>query len=225
MSIGRRRSGFVLAILLASGCMGPVMIREHKFVVSDLRETAAEQIESELKRDGINVRRVVGQSKGSILGDNIADDTFVIADPNYTDRDLTRVTNRLTNPKRNDPIVVQYTIVQQRYASASGEGVARVELRVDLTENAKAFYKKTGARVALRRTVGEQTSTFDYQRRSGEEYVDIYVVPDYADASFKPGSFIRISLSYPYAAKRLPWEPGVLVRLWRSLFGKKAHGS
>jgi len=212
--------GLVLVVGMASGCVSPVAIREHRFVVSDLRDTAATAIESELKKDGVNVRRVDSQAKGSILGDEIADYTFVITDPNYTERDMAKVTKRVTNPKREDPIVIRSTTVEQRYVSASGEGTARVELRVDLTENAKAFYKKTGTQVALRRSAGQQTATFDYQRKSKEEYVDIYVVPDYAETTFKPKTFLRISLSYPYATQRLPWDPWY-VRLWKSLFGEK----
>ena len=220
MNLLLRRWGFWVVLVVANGCAGPVAIREHTFVVSDLRETAATQIESDLKKQGVNVRRVDAQTKGSILGDEIADYTFVVTDPNYTERDMARVTKLVTNPRREDPIVIRSTTVEQRYVSASGEGTARVELRVDLTENATAFYKKTGAQVALRRGVGQQTATFDYQRKSKEEFVDIYVVPDYAEAGFKPKTFLRISLSHPYATARLHWDPWY-VRWWKALFGEK----
>lgn len=220
MSESRQGWFLVVVVALAGGCVSPVAIREHRFTVSDLRDTAATQLESELKKDGVNVRRVDSQAKGSILGDRIGDYTFVISDPDYTDRDMAKVTERVTNPKREDPIVLRSTTVEQRYVSASGDGTARVELRVDLTENAKAFYKKTGTQIALRRTPGQQTATFDYQRKSREEYIDIYVVPDYAEATFKPKTFLRISLSHPYATQRLRWDPWY-VRLWKALFGEK----
>ncbi len=47
--------------------------------------------------------------------------------------------------------------------------------------------------------------------------------PNYAEATFKQKTFLRISLSYPYSTKRMPWDPWY-VRLWRALFGKKNEG-
>jgi len=213
--------GLVFLVVLAGGCASPVpvTIHEHRFVVSDLRETTAAQLEAELQKEGINVRRVDSQPKGSIIGIEIADYTFVISDPNYTERDLAKVTKRITNPERKEPIVIRSTTVEQEYASVWGEGTARVVLRIEITEGARVFFKETGEEVPLQRIPGKKAATFEYERKRKEEYVDIYIVPGDADPHFKPKTFLRISLSYPYETKQLPWDQWY-VRLWKALFGE-----
>jgi len=206
-------------VVIVAGCATHVPIREHRFTVSDVRQSTVKHLERELKAKGYNVHLLRSEAKGSILGDDIKDQTFLIRSDDYTEVDLRNVTALVTNPKREDPIKLKSTEVDQDYVSASGEGSAAVKLTVELTENAKAYYKKTGNQIHLRRLSGQQSATFAYHRKSGEEYVDIYIIPQYSETNYKPKTFLRISLSYPYSAKRMPWKPWY-VRLWEAITGK-----
>ena len=190
-----------------AGCATHVPIREHRFTVSDVRQSTVQTLERELKAKGYNVQLLQSEAKGSILGDDIKDQTFLIRSDYYTEVDLRKVTALVTTSKREDPIRLKSTEVDQNYASASGEGSAGVELTVEITGNANAYYKKTRSKIYLQRLAGQQSATFAYQRKSGEEYVDIYIVPEDSKEKYKPKTFIRISLSYPYSAKRIPWKP------------------
>jgi hypothetical protein len=204
---------------MVTGCATHVPIREHRFTVSDVRESTVQNLERELKAKGYNVRVLDSKPKGEILDEEIKDQTFVIRSDDYTDVDLRNVTALITNPKHEDPIRLKSMEVDQNFVSASGGGSATVKLTVALTENAKAFYKKTGNQIHLQHLSGQQSATFEYYRKPGEEYVDIYIVPEYAEANYKPEKFLRISLSYPYTAEKLPWKPWY-IRLWEVLTGK-----
>jgi hypothetical protein len=181
-------------------------VKEHRFSVSDVRESTVRSLVGDLRAKGYNVVSLSSRSKGSILGDEVADRTFVIRDAGYTEGDLRVVTGLITDPNRGDPIRLKRTEVDQTFVSASGEGSAAVELTIELTQNARAFYKGTGEPIHLRRRSGQQSATFAYQRKPGEEYVDIYIVPDYAEKGFTPKTFLRISLAYPYTADVMPWK-------------------
>ncbi|MEO0080870.1 MAG: hypothetical protein ABIL25_01090 [candidate division WOR-3 bacterium] len=216
----------VLAALtvMTSSCVRRVYVNEHRFTISDVSEGVANDIERELKEGGYRVRTVSANKKGEILGrEDIEDRTFVLESDGYTDEDVRKVTAIVTNPRRNEPIALRYTAVQQDYVSAAGAGTASVEVSFDLTENARAYFKATGQPVQMRRLSGQQTATFSYRRQKGEEYVDIYVVPEGAGPGYKPRTFHRISLSYPYADRVLPWE-SCWTRFWkwvRSIFGSR----
>lgn len=216
--------GLLAICLVAIGCRSPISIQGHSFTITELRESTAREIESEIKKDGINIKITKREpSGGSIFGEEIADYTYQVVDPNYTHKDMVRVTRRITNPKRDDPVAIESTMVEQRYGSVAGEGTSNVRLRVEATEGAQAFYKKTGLPLQLRPSRGQQSIEFDYLRRRREEYVDIYLIPQHADPDFKPRTFLRISLSHPYETRRLPWDPWY-VRFWnsvKSIFGKK----
>lgn len=207
------------AIALSSGC-AQVAIREQRVTVSDIRVSTANDIQQELTKMGYDVRLGDSTTKGSIFGDEIKDQTFLISGKNFTQVDLRRVTEQITRSNRRDPIVLTSTEVDQKYTSASGEGRAAVTLRVDLTGNGRAYYKATDALVPVTRVSGQQTATFSYERKKGEEYVDVYIVPDDAKPDFRPSTFLRFSLSSPYTTERLPWDPWY-VRLWEALIGEK----
>jgi hypothetical protein len=213
----------ISTVLAVAGCSHVFYVREQRLRISDIRASAADDLVKELRSNGYHVHVDSLNKKGEILGDAITDQILVIADPDFTDDDVRRITDIVTSARRKDPILLRSTAVEQNYVSASGEGTANVELTIELTGNATAYYKETGKVVSLRREPGQQTATFDYRRRSKEEYVDIYIVPEYAQPGYKPKSFLRISLSYPYEARRMPWETcWTRFSKWvRSLFGKK----
>jgi len=208
-----------VCIVVFAGCVAHVPIREHRFTVYDIRQSTVKTLEQELKAKGYNVQVPPSVTKGSLLGDDIKDQTFIVRSDGYTEVDLRNVTALITNPKREDPINLKSTEVVQKFVSASGEGSAAVELTVEITENAKAYYKKTGKQIHLRRSPGQQSATFAYHRKPREEYVDIYIVPDFSEPDYKPKTFLRISLSYPYSAKRITWKSW-WVRLWEAITGK-----
>jgi hypothetical protein len=191
------------------GCApNSVSIREYRITVTRISDSAAEQIERELNHSGYIVRREESEESRSPLGsDRTSDITFVMHDQGLTEYDVKKVTSRLMNMQLKDTIDLKRTIVEQQYASASAIIMAVVELRIDVTENASAYYKDTGMPVKLQRLEGQQSATFLYDRKKGEEYVDIYIVPDDAPPDFKPKTFLRVSLFSPFKSQHLPWEP------------------
>lgn len=205
----------VLGWALSGGCTHDFPVTEHKFVISNLRASTVAEIKAEIEGEGVNVQLLKATPKGAILGEPIQDQEFtiVIVGDNYGEAKFAKITRLIMRDNRSDPIVLRTTKIEQEYASASGEGNAAVKLRVEVTENAKAYYRETGLPVEIRRSEKGDDAWFEYQRRANEEYVDIYVVPEGATRDYLPVTFLRISLSYPYRSTREPWQ-----NAWQRVF-------
>lgn len=213
----------VCAAAIFIGCAPHVPIKEHRLIISEVRQSTIQNLERELKAKKYNVQVEHSETKYDSFDDDVKDHTFVIRSDDYTEADLRKVTDLIENLKYEDPIELESMEVVQNFVSASGRvKVKPLELKIEVTENANAFYKKTGEQIELNRHPGHQSATFEYLRKEGEEYVDIYILPDYAEKNDTPKYFYRIDLYSPYTVKKIPWKR-FYVRFWdwlKKLAGK-----
>ncbi|MEE9356283.1 MAG: hypothetical protein V3U75_11895 [Methylococcaceae bacterium] len=202
------RLSILVQLILLMGCAtdNNFPIREHTFKITDLRESAAQEIISKIEASQYNIYIENQSLKTKVDGEEVNDYTFTISDPNYTNSDIASVVNQITGQDRRDPVVLRSTKIVQEYSSASGAGTAQVRLRIDITQNAKAYYKETGYPIDVKWGASGNTAWFTYDRRENEEYVDIYILPLDTSADSKPKKFQRISLHAPYTAQILDWK-------------------
>lgn len=198
---------FSLSVIIV-GCAsnGNFSIKEHRFKITDLRESTAQEIISKIESSQYNAYIEDKSFKTKVVGEEVSDYTFVISDPNYTNNDIAYIVNRILGQNRRDPVVLRSTTVIQEYSSASGAGTAQVRLRIDITKNANAYYKSTGYPVEVKWDDSGKSAWFLYDRQEKEEYVDIYILPTETPTDSKPNKFQRISLHAPYSAQILDWE-------------------
>lgn len=207
-------------LMFIVGCTtdGNFPIKEHRIKITDLRESTAQEIISKIEGSQYNAYIEDKSLKTEVDGEQVNDYTFVISDPNYTNNDIAPIVNRIIGESRRDPVVLRSTTVVQEYSSASGAGTAQVRLRIDITHNAKAYYKDTDYPIDVKWDDSGQTAWFLYDRRENEEYVDIYILPTDTPPDSKPNKFQRISLYAPYSAQILDWEQSWFAKWWANLW-------
>ena len=206
---------FILVVGCASN--GNFPIKEHRFKITDLRESTAQEIISKIEESQYNAYIKDKSYKTTVVGEEVSDYTFVISDPNYTNNDIAYIVNRILGQNRRDPVVLRSTTVVQEYSSASGAGTAQVRLRIDITKNANAYYKATGYPIDVKWDNSGNSAWFLYDRQENEEYVDIYILPAQTPPDSKPNKFQRISLHSPYNAQILNWKQSWFSEWWESL--------
>lgn len=196
--------------LLVLGCThNSVRIREHMVRVLNLSDSNAERMEQELKQSGYSVKRERhdDKDKGSLLeSEGIKDLTFVIQHRGLNEYDIRKVTSIIENMELDGSISLKGTVVAQQYEAFTMAPIIEIQVRIDVTQNAEVYYKESKQRITLEWLEEHKTTTFKYERKKGEEYVDIYIVPDGARPNFKPKNFTRVSLSSPFKSQQLPWD-------------------
>ncbi len=202
----------LFTLLIMTGCTPPVNIPQYRVTIAGITPYKAKKLEEALKKQGYIVRREREYTQGRFQNYETNTQTFVIKNKKLIFKDIERISSFIL---RNNKILdnVSLKSVQQYYITTSGEGSVQILLHLSLPKNSKACYRKTRKEIALKWDPKEKKNSFVYyNRKAREEYIDIYFVPlNKSCRSYKPKTFQRIYLSYPYQTETRPWKGGYLL--------------